>query len=668
MSTANSATRTTIFAMAAIFCAGLLEARAGLGGFSPELRRLGEERDTLRHRLDELPPAPEPQITQRLGWHSDYSASPDTVEWIELNLGHAEPLDAVVLIAPPPSGGTIEPGYGFPLRFRVELLGDDEKTERSILADYTRADFPNPGLLPVVIPARGRTAHKVRITATRLFRENHRYLCALGEVMLLQGQRNLCARIEVVGPDAVRASSSQGTRPDWGRINVVDGNTALGPPLGTRPSPTLGFRGRLKHERGGNTGTVKWVSVDLGTVAPIDEVRLFPAHPPQFAHSHGYGFPVRYQVELWESESATPALLPAPQSGDYSAPPGDNVVTVFAGGQLARSVRLTVLDPHVSNGGPVFALAEMQVWSGGKNIAVGRNVAASDFTEQPGWSGAALVDGFTSSADIVDWPGWLGGLSQRREVEQQLAAIEIRRTALTQWWKRAGFIGLAGLVLSGVTVTLVWLLRQRRLRRMELEALRQGIARDLHDEIGSSLGSIALIAQDILAGSADPAQVRADLGEIKVIAHETVNAMRDIARLIQSDRYGIDDLATLLREAAARQLRGIGHTLTVEEGTHARGLPVDRQRDLILMFKEALHNVTRHANANTVEIQLAQSNGQLALTVRDDGRGFDPAAPHGTGMGLTNLRRRAAKHGGSVRIDSAPAQGTTVFISLPHHA
>jgi signal transduction histidine kinase len=663
---ANSAVRSALLAV--VFCTGTQTAKGGLEWLSPELRRLGEERATLQQRLTSLPPAPEPQVTQRLGWHSGYSTSPDTVEWVELNLGREEWLDAIVLIAPPPSGGSSEPGYGFPLRFRVELLGDDEKSMRSILADHTRDDFPNPGLLPVVIPAYSQTARKVRITATRLFRENDRYLCALGEVMLLQGQRNLSADIEIAGPNAVHASSSQGTRPDWGRINVVDGHTALGPPIGTQPSPTLGFRGRLKHERGAKWGAIPWVSVDLGGIARIDEVRLFPAHPPQFAHSHGYGFPVRYQIELRETEDGAPLILPAPQSGDYSAPPGDNVVTIVAGGQQARFVRLTALEQHVSNGGPVFALAEMQVWSGGKNIAVGQSVTASDFTDQPGWSGSALVDGFTSSANIVDWPTWLAGLSERRKTLHRLATIEVRHKALIQRWQRGGFIAIVSLAGAGVVVALVWLQRQRRLRLAELEALRQRIARDLHDEIGSSLGSIALIAQDILADGANAAQVRADLGEIKEIADETVSAMRDITRLIQSDRYGADDLATLLRETAGRLLRGISHTLTVEDGIRTRTLPVDCQRDLILMFKETLHNITRHAGAKTVSIRLAQDQDRLTLKVHDDGRGFDPAVLTGAGMGLTNLQRRAAKHGGGVQITSAPAEGTTVSITLPHHA
>jgi signal transduction histidine kinase len=65
-----------------------------------------------------------------------------------------------------------------------------------------------------------------------------------------------------------------------------------------------------------------------------------------------------------------------------------------------------------------------------------------------------------------------------------------------------------------------------------------------------------------------------------------------------------------------------------------------------------------------VEIRVLQSSTQLSVTVHDNGRGFDAAAAT-EGMGLTNLQRRAAKHGGSVRIDSAPGRGTALTITLP---
>ena len=625
-----------------------------------EVQGMESERARLEEKRATLPATPPVQLTQRLGWHSEYSSSADKPEWVELNLGQAQRIDSVVLIPPPPNGGAVGAGYGFPIRFYVELLGEGEDPERSIIADFTEADFPSPGLLPVLIDAKGSLAKKVRITATRLIGSKDRFFCALGEVMLLQGNHNLGARLEAIGPAAVLASSSQGTRPDWGRINLVDGHTVLGPPLGMRSSSTLGFRSKLVSEI--RATSQPWVEIDLGRVAMVDEVRLFPASPPQFAHSHGYGFPVRYQIELREDDHELPRVLPSPQSGSYSAVPGDNVVSII-GGHRARFVRLNVLDPHVSNGSVVLAMAEMQVWSEGKNIAPGRDVSASDSTEAEGWSRNALVDGFASSADILDWPAWLAGLSKRREVEHQLAMLEAKRVSLAKHWQQLGLglilvIGVLGIV-SGV----IWLQRQRRARLMEMERLRQRIAQDLHDEIGSSLGSIALIAQDILA---DDKHVREDLTEIKTIADETVDAMRDITRLMQSERYGTDDLPTLLRETAARTLRGIPHTVSIHNDTQTRRLAVDRQRDLILMFKEALHNITRHAEATKVKITLEQDHRDIVLTVHDNGHGFDPTA-RTVGMGLANLRRRATKHQGKIDIDSSP-QGTTLKLTLPLHA
>jgi signal transduction histidine kinase len=458
----------------------------------------------------------------------------------------------------------------------------------------------------------------------------------------------------------VIAYTSQGTRPAWGRINLVDGHNALGPPLGTQRSPTLGFRSGLVSES--RLTNPPWMEIDLGHTALVDEVRLFPAHPPNFAHTPGYGFPVRYQIELREDEDGTPIVLPPPQSGSYTALPGDNVIAI-PGGHSARYVRLIAMEPHVSNGSAILALAEMQVWSGGKNVALGKTVSASDSTETGGWSKAALVDGFTSIANILDWPEWLAGLSKRREVLQQVAAIEARQRQLVKQWQHDGLGALGVLIVAGIAAAITWSARQRRARFREMEILRQRIAQDLHDEIGSSLGSIALIAQDIRV---DEPQAGEDLAEIKSIADESVAAMRDITRLIQSDRYGSDDLATLLRETAARLLRTIPHTLTVEAGTSSRKLPVDRQRDLILMFKEALHNITRHAAATAVDIHLAQSSTELSVTLRDNGRGFDPDAVT-SGMGLTNLRRRAEKHQGRVDIVSTP-QGTTLNLILPFHA
>jgi signal transduction histidine kinase len=634
---------------------------------SPEMRQLNVEEQTLRTQMRTLPPAPTREVTARLGYHSGYSGNQDSVHWVDMDLMRTHEINAIVLIATPTdSGGAAAAGYGFPLRFRVEIAEDNEDAEHVIVADWTHEDFPNPVALPVYLPVPGLRARQVRITATRLSREGDRFFFSLGEVIVLSGGRNVAIGLD---RDAFGLSRTMGAVPMWGLANLVDGHIACGPPVGTQPSPTLGYQSRMVTLKKEPNPAPRWVQVDLGVELPVDEVRLFPARPPAFAHRKGFGYPQQARLELsstadFSESSEVPGLRDTPLATPPPiVNPGDNMVSYNADGQSARYVRFTATQLFNANGQFNLALAEMQVWSGGRNVALGKTVSAFDSTETGGWSKAALVDGFTSTADILDWPEWLAGLSKRREVVQQIAAIEVRQRQLVQQWQRYGLGALAMLIVAGIAAAIAWSARQRRARLREMEVLRQRIAQDLHDEIGSSLGSIALIAQDI--GVDDP-QARDDLAEIKTIADESVAAMRDITRLIQSDRYGSDDLATLLRETAARLLRTIPHSLTVEAGTSSRKLPVDRQRDLILMFKEALHNITRHAEATAVGIKLRQTADSLVLTLQDDGKGFDPAAVTG-GMGLTNLRRRAEKHQGRVDIVSTP-QGTTLTLTLPFHA
>ena len=635
---------------------------------SPQMRQLDAEEQTLRDELQRLPPAPTRETTGRLGHHGGYAKAQDTVDWVDLDLRQTHPIDAIVLIATPSdSGGAAKAGYGFPLRFRVEIAEEDRDAGRVVVADHTHEDFANPGPLPVYLPVPGLRARHVRITATRLAREGDRFFFfSLGEVMVLSGSRNVAIGMS---REDFGTTGSRGAVPMWGLVNLVDGHIACGPPVGTQASPTLGYQSRMVNPRDEPNPAPRWVQIDLGETMTIDDVRLFPAQPPDFAHRKGFGYPPRAKLELsstadFSDPLEVPGLRDAPWAPQQLiVNPGDNVVTYNADGSRARYVRFTADELFNANGQFNLALSEMQVWSGGRNIAAGKVVSAFDSTETGGWSTNALVDGFTSTANILDVPGWLSDLSRRREVLQRLAVIDAAKRQLALALQRYGLIAAGAVVLLGGVAAFVWSVWHHRERLREIESLRQRIAQDLHDEIGSSLGSIALIAQDILV---DDKHAHEDLMEIKSIADDTVDAMRDITRLIQSDRYGRDDLPLLLRHTADRMLRGIPHTLRIEEDVQTRRLGVERQRDLILIFKEALHNIARHAAATDVDIHLTHIQDSIRLTVTDNGRGFD-AATVTTGMGLCNLQRRAEKHNGVATIASA-AHGTTFTLVLPLHA
>jgi signal transduction histidine kinase len=92
----------------------------------------------------------------------------------------------------------------------------------------------------------------------------------------------------------------------------------------------------------------------------------------------------------------------------------------------------------------------------------------------------------------------------------------------------------------------------------------------------------------------------------------------------------------------------------------------EQRRQLLLIFKEALHNVVRHAACTAASLRISAADGRLRAELRDDGRGFvvDPAAD-GEGHGLASMRARAARLGGDLRIQSEPGQGTRLTLDLP---
>ncbi len=82
------------------------------------------------------------------------------------------------------------------------------------------------------------------------------------------------------------------------------------------------------------------------------------------------------------------------------------------------------------------------------------------------------------------------------------------------------------------------------------------------------------------------------------------------------------------------------------------------------IIQEGLHNIVRHAGASEASVQLLQHNGEVLLTIEDNGKGFDKTEKR-TGIGLSNIKRRTLILSGKLNIDSTPGRGTTVSVSMP---
>jgi signal transduction histidine kinase len=340
--------------------------------------------------------------------------------------------------------------------------------------------------------------------------------------------------------------------------------------------------------------------------------------------------------------------------------PGDAAWCVKAAGMRGRRVRVQADRLWQRSGDYIFALAELQVLAAGRNVALGRSVAFSDVVERAAsWRAEALVDGFASQRELLDWESWLRGVSRRVEIEQALAVAGQRvgqMEALMQqrllWWI-AGFV----LTLLLVGAAVIWALHRRQQRARQ--RLRESIARDLHDEMGSHLSHLALLAE-----SGEPEA----LPMIANGARELQGAMRDLVWLLEPGSGDTRDFASRLRSTCRQLLApAIEEILIQSVGEPPAGrLPLEWTRQVLLFVREAVTNAARHSGASQVELRFEWTATSFQWCLSDDGCGFDEAAvDFRAGSGLRNLRYRAAALGGTMILSSGLGKGTRLCLQCP---
>ncbi len=241
--------------------------------------------------------------------------------------------------------------------------------------------------------------------------------------------------------------------------------------------------------------------------------------------------------------------------------------------------------------------------------------------------------------------------------------VRLRITIKPPFWRTWWFIALMIAVLVAI-LAIIYNVRVAHLLR--IERLRVRIASDLHDDIGSSLSAIALMT-DMVGRKLPPDSPERDrLASATAVTRSAADALKDIVWLINPEHEKLEDLLLRMKDAAAKLLANIHHTFDADEQNLAGTLDMDLRRNIILIYKEILNNITKHAQATNVQIRVRTSDGQFQLCVQDNGRGFDEATVT-RGNGLNNLHTRAAKIGGSLAITSSPGKGTSVelLVKIP---
>jgi len=227
-----------------------------------------------------------------------------------------------------------------------------------------------------------------------------------------------------------------------------------------------------------------------------------------------------------------------------------------------------------------------------------------------------------------------------------------------RWWFRTAVV----LALAAAALAL----HRLRLREvLAVERVRRQVALDLHDDVGSGLTQMAMFAE-LARRDGAPQELFTDAA---VLARSLREAMSDIVWAIDPRKDHLVDVVDRMRDVGTKRLEAHGVRLDFhapsERTLRGIDLPPDRRRHLVLLFKEAVNNVVKHANASSVVVDLMLAPKRLRLTIADNGAGFDADARH-TGHGLASIRSRVEAMHGTLRIESrAGGGGTTIDADIP---
>lgn len=230
------------------------------------------------------------------------------------------------------------------------------------------------------------------------------------------------------------------------------------------------------------------------------------------------------------------------------------------------------------------------------------------------------------------------------------------------WW-------FTTLIILAVSTLIYAFFQYREQQRKKQERMRQQIARDLHDDVGSTLSSISILSESFLHSvEADLDKIRfSNIGEKARIALENIS---DIVWSVNPENDSMEKLLAKMSAFAFEMLENVGTELLFQVGENmgSIALPIEKRKDFYLIFKEAIHNCAKYAQAKHVEMRLEVKNNTLHMSIKDDGIGFDPDKIENPGMGgngLKNMQRRTAAIGGTFSIQSNPGDGVTLHLAVP---
>ncbi|MDX2072706.1 MAG: triple tyrosine motif-containing protein [Haliscomenobacter sp.] len=239
---------------------------------------------------------------------------------------------------------------------------------------------------------------------------------------------------------------------------------------------------------------------------------------------------------------------------------------------------------------------------------------------------------------------------------------ELKINIVRPYWRTWWFYTIIALL---VCLLVFELFRYRTLQRKKQEHIRQQIARDLHDEMGSTLSSISILSDAMQRKHPNDGM----LGSIQIISERTREVMDTMSDIVWSVNPHNDEMGVVIQKmrtfaAETLEAKDVILHFNAEQTLEGLQLSMEYRKDFYLFFKETINNVAKYAQASEVWVNIQKVGVLIELRVKDDGKGFifDKIKP---GNGLRNLQERATRLRGKMHLESNIGKGTSVDLSFP---
>jgi len=233
----------------------------------------------------------------------------------------------------------------------------------------------------------------------------------------------------------------------------------------------------------------------------------------------------------------------------------------------------------------------------------------------------------------------------------------------TPFWQQTWFL----LLIAAIVGILIYALYRYRVQQLiRLQKIRNRIATDLHDEIGSNLTNINILSSLGKKNLSEPQRANDFLQRISEEVSSSSQALDDIIWSVNTNHDTLEETVARMRRYAAElfDAANINYELHLDTAFEEKKISMEQRRDVYLLYKEAMNNISKHANAKHVSIQIAIEHNHLVLYIKDDGKGFNMSNEYSR-HGLKGMKERVKKWKGNIVIESAEQKGTFIQIRMP---